>query len=180
MCDKQLFSSEEIEGRFLDLWELAERFQQSYTEKTKVVLKLDVDRLYLIVISTYDDIARYKFYHLSNPYEERSDAIKRAAYLTKWITSFKPFHAMHDDDHEDVDIDNSQKDDSHLVNEEFAISIALVNLNVHCDRDFFLSVEKEYELIYDLMYRNLSDDALMLLYKTFVDVVSQTEFIEIR
>jgi hypothetical protein len=78
-----------------------------------------------------------------------------------------------------VDID-AKIDDFHLVNEEFAISIAIVNLNVHCNRDFFLSTEKEYELIYDLMYRNLSDDALMLLYKTFVDVVTKTEFIEVR
>jgi hypothetical protein len=30
------------------------------------------------------------------------------------------------------------------------------------------------------MYRTLSDDALMLLYKTFVDYVNKVEFIEIR
>jgi hypothetical protein len=56
----------------------------------------------------------------------------------------------------------------------------MANLNMHCNRDFFLSVEKEYELVYDLMYRTLSDDALMLLYEIFVDYVNKVEFIEIR
>jgi hypothetical protein len=90
MPDDLLFTSEQIEGRFLDLRDLADRFARAYSEKAGVALELDESCLYLIVISTYDDIARYKFYHLSNPYEERSDAIKRAAYLTKWITRFKP------------------------------------------------------------------------------------------
>jgi hypothetical protein len=71
-----LFSSEDLEGRFVDLWDIAERFQRAYLEKNRLLVSIDEERLYLIVISTYDDIARYKSYHLSNPYEERSDAHK--------------------------------------------------------------------------------------------------------
>jgi hypothetical protein len=178
MPDDPLFTSEQIEGRFLDLWDLADRFSRAYFEKAGVSLELDESCLYLIVISTYDDIARYKFYHLSNPYEERSDAVKRAAYLTKWITRFKPWQIVRPD--RNGQDGQKASDDTYLVNEIFAVSVAVANLNMHCNRDFFLSIEKEYELVYDLMYRTLSDDALMLLYKTFVDHVNGTTFIEVR
>ena len=180
MEERQLFSSEELEGRFADLWELAARFKISYETEFSVRLSLNVALLYLVVISTYDDIARYKFYHLSNPYGERSDAIKRSAYLTKWITRFKPFHVIRDQSDPTV-LAEASRDGADLVNEFFGVSVALVNLNLHSDKDFFLSPEKEYELVYDLLYRYLSDDALLLFYQTIVDLATKENgVIEIR
>lgn len=166
---RPLFTKKELEGRFIDLFDMAETFQQRYEAHNSVKLELSTDRLYMIVISTYDDIARYKYYHLSNPYEERSNPIKRAAYLTKWISRFKPWHVVSGND----------SAETYLVNEVFAITVAVVNLNVHTDRDFWLSVEKEYELVYDLMYRSLSDDALLILYKTIVDHVTGVTFTDL-
>jgi hypothetical protein len=171
MSEPELFSSEELEGRFTDLFELAERFQIDFEKEHGVTLNLNVARLYLTVISTYDDITRYKFYHLSNPYEERSDAIKRAAYLTKWLTTrFKPWNVMREGPIEDMAA--ISQDGTDLVNEFFAVSIAVANLNLHSHKDFFLEDAKHYELIYDLVYRNLTDDALMLFYKTLVDLAT--------
>jgi hypothetical protein len=178
--ERPLFSSEDLEARFADLWELAERFKTSYEAEFSVRLALNIAPLYLIIISTYDDIARYKFYHLSNPYEERSDAIKRAAYLTKWITRFKPFRVVRDQVHAES-LAEASRDGADLVNEFFAVSVALVNLNLHTDKDFVLSAQKEYELVYDLLYRYLSDDALMLFYQTLVDwIICDKDVIEIQ
>jgi len=174
-----LFSAEDLAGRFADLWELAESFKASYERDLSVTASLNLAKLYLIIISTYDDITRYKFYHLSNPYEERSDAIKRAAYLTKWITRFKPLNIERGEQDPEKLADISQ-DGADLINEFFGLSVAIANLNLHSDRDFDLSPEKTYEIVYDLVYRTLSDDALMLLYQTIVDQVMGTQFIEVR
>jgi hypothetical protein len=43
-----------------------------------------------VVVATYDDIDRYKSYHLRNSGNSKSDVVKRAAYFTKWTTKLRP------------------------------------------------------------------------------------------
>jgi hypothetical protein len=168
--ERELFPAEILEGRFADLWEHADRFGTAFGGEYNVNVTINVARLYMTIVSTYDDIERYKKYHLNDPHSERSDAVKRAAYLTKWIARFKPLNA----DRGDIafgDIATASQDGSDLVNEFFAVSIAIANLNLHTDRDFFLSDKKNHELVYDLIYRTLSEDALLLFYQTIVDIL---------
>lgn len=55
-------------------------------------------------------------------------------------------------------------DDLILVNEIFAITVACNFLN------FVPSVDKFRELLYDLFYRDLSEDALLLFFQTMQDI----------
>jgi hypothetical protein len=166
-----LFPSDVLAERFADLWELAEQYKPGYEQEHGVALRLNVASLYLTVVSTYDDIARYKSYHLADPHRDRSDAIKRAAYLTKWIVRFKPW-AIERNQTTTEDVARASQDGADLINELFAISVAILHLNEMSDKDFFLSPEKYHEVVYDLVYRTLSDDALMLFYQTLIDLVT--------
>ena len=130
---------------------------------------MDPGLLYLTVISAFDDIARYKTYHLKNPPVQKSSAIKRAAFLTKWILHFSPLVC-------DVDILNNLKindaGERALINTYFALHLAFANIQDHSkSSDFALSIAHYYELVYDLTYRGLSAEALMLHYQTLSELL---------
>ena len=85
-----LFTEDEIRSRFLDFFEIAQDFCESYNDGQENIVEIDPALLYMMVVATYDDISRYKAYHLSDPATQRSNAVKRAAYATKWILHFDP------------------------------------------------------------------------------------------
>ena len=176
MAEKFEFDPEVYETRFKDHWALAEHFQEAFEKTFSVKIGIDHRRLYIAIISAYDDIARYKTFHLENPEEEKSDAIKRAAYLTKWICRFKPLQVNEGADFSSEIISDKNIDYTILVNELFAIHVATTHLSVHAGRDFVLTPDKEYELVYDLLFRNISEDALMIIYQTLADSVSGVSF----
>jgi hypothetical protein len=156
-----LFTEKDIEQRYLDFFEIAENFCSAYGGDEESV-EIDPAMLYLAVVATYDDISRYKSYHLSEPATQRANAIKRAAYGVKWVVRFSPLifpnmghltgkiTARHDG----------------LANAMFAVHFALVNLEEFTGHSINLPPEIQFALIYDLMYREISADALILLFET--------------
>jgi hypothetical protein len=132
-----------------------------------VKLRFDPAILYIVLVSTYDDIARYKNYHFENPVLQKSDAIKRAAFYTKWLTHFRPFYVSRPRSTGGEDID--QKDSTVIVNEEFSIGWALANLSVDLDiQKLNVSLEEWERMLYDLKFRMLSAECLMHIYEHYV------------
>lgn len=83
-----LFPTHILEGRFIDLWKWAESYVEAFNRRFGTTVEINLRKLYMAVISAYDDIARFKNYHFEDPEKKKSDGIKRAAYLTKWICRF--------------------------------------------------------------------------------------------
>lgn len=163
-----LFSEAEIKQRFEDIYDLACGFCDEYNKGQGVRAEIDPALLYLCVVSIYDDISRYKEYHLTNPENQRSNAIKRAAYGAKWITHFSPiiFPQMgHDTGQE-----NAENGDA-LANAVFALHFALTNVEIEAGATFQLSKEYYYQFVYDLTYRGLTSDALILFFQSIADLV---------
>ncbi len=115
--------------------------------------------------SALDDIWRYKAYHLQEP-EKLSDAVKRAAYFTKWTVRLRPIYYARvlSGGIPEGPIDRS--DPTFLMNEGFAIQRGLDTIateigaaEIHIDPEF------RANFIYDLHYRNISEDALLAVYE---------------
>jgi hypothetical protein len=160
-----LFDEATIQERFKDFFDIADKFCDEYNEGQDVKVEIDSSLLYLAVVAIYDDVARYKAYHLPNPIKQKANPIKRAAYAVKWLMHFSPLifpqmgHATGRHAPEDADT---------LANAMFALHFAMMNLRVHTGTNFSLKQEMHFELIYDLLYRGLTTDSLILLF----DVVS--------
>ncbi|MBB4287258.1 hypothetical protein [Roseospira goensis] len=166
-----MFSEAEIQQRFEDLYNIACGFCADFNEGCDIRAEIDPSLLYLCVVSMYDDISRYKDYHLNNPEKQRSNPIKRAAYGAKWITRFSPiiFPRM---GHETGE--GASKDSDVLVNAAFALHFALVNMEIEASVSLRLSTEYYYQIVYDLLYRSLSSDALIILFQALADVANKT------
>jgi hypothetical protein len=128
-------------------------------------------RLYLTIISAYKDIERYKNFHLDDPFRQRSDAIKRSAYLAKWLCRFKPITVA--DTGDSSDLSNVDVDKATLVNELFALHLACVHISVDIAKDFVISDEKAYEIAYEMLFRNLSEDSYLLVFQMLRDHITQ-------
>lgn len=164
-----LFTEQDLEKRFSDIHAIAVEFCEVFGKEFGARPKVDPGRLYLTVTSTFDDIARYKTYHLKNPSIQKSSAIKRAAFLTKWILHFSPLVC-------DVDALNKLKINElgeHVtINTYFALHLAFTNIQDHSKSSgFALSRAHYYELVYDLTYRGLSAEALILHYQTLSELL---------
>lgn len=168
--EDQLFDEETIESRFEDLFDIADQFCANYNKGQKVSVEIDPSLLYLALVAIYDDIARYKAYHLQNPVKQKANPVKRAAYAVKWIMHFTPLifpqmgHTTGQEAPENSDV---------LANAMFAVHLALMNLRAHTGVNFNLKTEVHFELIYDLLYRGLSSDALILYFDTISQIVSE-------
>lgn len=128
--------------------------------------RLRFDHLVMLNVaqSVMDDIWRYKSYHLRDP-DKRSDAVKRAAYLTKWIIKFRPIYVARILSANDSEAAFDKKDRTLMVNEGFAIYVSLTTIateinveKIHLDPDFFAN------FLYDLHYRSCTEDALLAMY----------------
>lgn len=160
-----LFDEETLKQRFEDFYDIADKFCTSYNEGQEVKVEIDASLLYLAVVAIYDDIARYKAYHLQNPVKQKSNPVKRAAYSVQWLMHFSPLifpqmgHVTGQHKPENADT---------LANAMFAIHFAMMNLRAHTGVNFNLTTDMHFELIYDLLYRGLTTDSLIILF----DVVS--------
>ena len=156
-----LFDEATIKQRYEDFYNIADIFCHEYNNGYEVKVEIDPSLLYLAVVAIYDDVARYKAYHLTNPVRQKANPIKRAAYAVKWLMHFSPLilpqmgHASGGKNIEDADV---------LVNAMFALHFAMMNLRVHTKENFYLERNTQFELIYDLLYRGLTSDALILLF----------------
>jgi len=163
-----LFSKAVIRSRYRDLFYQCTSFKESWNVSEPIKHDFDGSILYAITVCAMHDIARYKIYHLQDPALEKLDAIKRAAFYTKWITRLHPFYAVRRgtivkkyDDHDKI----------FFANESFALSFALNQLRAD-DRvkvNYRISPELWAALLYDMKYRVLSEDAYIETYQMIFD-----------
>jgi hypothetical protein len=118
-----------------------------------------------ITKSAMDDIRRYKAYHQV----ELSDAVKRAAYFTKWILWFRPIYVGRPTGSHDFTASFDPKDKSLLINELFALNFSLATLatdaKVPC---ILLTARTQANLLYDFHYRDVNDDYLLAFYDMII------------
>ncbi|OHC75491.1 MAG: hypothetical protein A3G18_09570 [Rhodospirillales bacterium RIFCSPLOWO2_12_FULL_58_28] len=159
------FTEDDIRRRFQFLSEQCQNYVDAIHD-VHSTWRLRIDPLVMLSVaqSAMDDIWRYKSYHLRDP-DKRSNAIKRAAYLTKWITRFRPIYVARILSANNLGATFDKKDTTLLVNEGFAIHISLTTLatsinveEIHLEPDFFA------DFLYDLHYRSYSEDALLAMY----------------
>ena len=160
------FSLEEVSRRILYLGERCAVFVQAVNRRYPT-WNLNFDPLVLINVahSAMDDIWRYKVYHLKDK-SRRSDAVKRSAYFTKWIIRFRPIYCPRPLSAKMFQQSFDKQDSTLLINEAFALDFALTFLATEANVELItLSKGTMASLLYDLHYRNLSDDALMQIYQ---------------
>jgi hypothetical protein len=175
MAERFEFSLDELRTRFVDHWNLAETYCHEIGQEFGVKAEISVRRLYLTIITTYEDIARYKNFHLDDPFTQKSDAIKRASYLAKWLCRFKPLYVG--EGSSENEIDSVEFDKTVIVNELFALHLAAIHLSVDVGRDFVIADEKAYEIAYEMMFRHLSEDSYMLIFQMFRDHITETPLV---
>jgi len=168
------FTTEEAEAR----WTALHVACQDFVEDLKPILAekkydvgLDQAVLYDVMVSANHDIERYKSWHQDNPKQQKSDAIKRAAYFTKWLTRLRPIWVSRP-----TGYFPERRDRSVFLNERFALEWALANLSFELDRKCPTPTpDKLFQLLYDLHYRELSDDALLHIFQLYYDLARGTQ-----
>ncbi|HXU99607.1 MAG TPA: hypothetical protein VG166_03825 [Caulobacteraceae bacterium] len=120
-----------------------------------------------VVVATYDDIDRYKSYHLRNSGKLKSDVVKRTAYFTKWTTKLRPVMFVRSDV---ISAPSVDPDMGLMVNEILAVSWATELISSDLGRDVSLTLKSRTELLYDLHYRGVGSDALLAWFQAVVDL----------
>lgn len=118
-------------------------------------------------VSAMDDIWRWKVYHLRDiEHPKRSDAIKRTAYFTKWLVKLRPIYFVRPLDAHTFISSFDKNDSTLLINEAFAFHVARGSLATEAGVAKILTTpELTANILYDLHYRKLSEDALMQIYE---------------
>lgn len=170
------YSEKELIDRFIDHWEFSDDFIFGFlaaSERENSALQITVNprRLWLAIASAYKDIARYKNFHQSDPWEERLDCVKRCAYLVKWIIRIKPV-AVTGLNKDLENVTNPELDHAEIINELFSIYLFEIHLSDEIDRNIAVSDEKLFELAYDLIYRNISVDGWIAIFQLIKDCCS--------
>ena len=172
MAERFEFSSEEIEQRFVDHWALADEYRGRLETEFSVKTDLQVRRLYLAIVSAYKDIERYKNFHMTDPFKQKSDAVKRASYLAKWLCRFKPLSVVEENSAGNFDALDANVDKTTLINELFALHLAAVHLSVDIKRDFVIGSDKAYEIAYEMLFRHINEDSFILVFQLIVDYLT--------
>jgi hypothetical protein len=129
--------------------------------------------------STYIDIARYKTFHFDDPIRQKLGAVKRAAFLRKWVSRAKPIYPVWPPittatDKPDVDAFITLSVAPYAtINEFFGITYSLNSINDELEADghtpIMLTPAVAKKMLYDVYYRDLSEDGLMALCETLTD-----------
>jgi hypothetical protein len=171
---QRVFTPQEIEDRFVNLYLAAQAYLAKYSKKFGVALQIDPRLLYITTISAFDDIERYKSYHLERPYRDRSDAVKRSAFLTKWLCKIGAFQTRFDLEELEFAklLDPANLDAKPaLANISFAIKVSLAHLAIDCKKNrVALTPDAEFQLSYDLLYRRVNEDALLATFQKVMDL----------
>jgi hypothetical protein len=176
-----IFSAEEIENRFVNLFTTAQTFKAKFLSEFGGGIEIDPRLLYLATVSAYIDIERYKAYHLEKPYKNRSDAVKRAAYLTKWISRFSPIQSKFDlasltpEEMLEQERLNTKPALASII---FAIQISMTHISNDCKKRTWLSPEATFDLAYDLLYRKVNEDSLLATYQKVVNLATGVSMIK--
>lgn len=127
--------------------------------------------------SAMDDIWRYKAYHLHDP-GKRSDSVKRAAYFTKWIVKLRPIFVARPLEAEKFGQQFAKDDKTLMLNEGFALHISLTSLATEANAPQ-ITLEPKFmgDLLYDLRYRNMTEDALAAIYWMIRERTRKKDFV---
>lgn len=166
----RLITLDILEERFADYYSHADRFVTDLNDAFKTKVFVNAPALFVAVKSAYDDIERYKLYHLDDPENQKSNAVKRVAYLTKWIVKARPIQYPADGDLQDVI--------PYIANAAFAIYLARTLIASELDQEFFFTEEKETELVYDLTYREMTGDGLLAIFQMIYDQAAGIQLFE--
>lgn len=122
--------------------------------------------LFLSIKSAHDDIVRYKAYHLADPRNGLSNAVKLAAYLCKWITRFKVIELEEfetEGDYEDVT--------AILLNGAFSLHLCRSLIGSELREPFYFTDTYSDEFQYDLLYREIGEDGLLHIFQMIFTAV---------
>lgn len=163
-----LIDPDYLKKRFEEHWAYATDFVEKYNNKHSCQLAVDSSALFLAMKSAYDDVERYKKYHHENPQVQKSNSVKRAAYLVKWVVRCVPIRSTR------IGSDNpaSLPAVEYLANTIFAIGLIRKHLEAEIRTPFAFSDKKVFKLAYDLMFRELSGDALLAMVQDYHDELS--------
>jgi len=127
--DKREQDETRIRDRFVDLLRCFFRFRYYYQSKipSDIDLHIDPALLYIAVVSYFDDIDRFKRYHLEEPERLKADEVKQAAFIVKWISRTKPVYVHRGLDLKSKNFPLNKDDTSALINEGFAISVVIAH-----------------------------------------------------
>lgn len=146
-----------LKARFKEHFSYASKFADALNERYDLGLTVNPNSFGIVVKSAYDDVIRYKEYHLENPgsgeADGRSDCVKRAAYLAKWINRLRPI--------EKIGTIEIPEIHSVLVNAYFSLYMIESFISAERGQPFHLDQEVTAALVYDFTYRELSGDALL-------------------
>ena len=160
--------SEIIGDRFEDHLIYAEEYisRLSAGEDGLPEMRVNKGALFIAVKSTYDDISRYKSYHSDDPRNNLANAVKRSAYLCKWLCRTKPLENK-------VPLEGENLDDitSLLINGAYALYLSRVHIGAELKNPFFFTPDYLDEFQYDLLYRNLGDDGLLHIFQNIYTAV---------
>jgi hypothetical protein len=173
---KPLIDPAYFQQRFIDHYTYAAVFAERYSKEHECDVAIDADALYLAMKSAYDDIERYKLYHLENPAVQKSNCVKRAAYFVKWMVKCVPIRSRRFG----TEVFNEPQLAPYLANTHFAISLIGQHLEAELKVAFKFSPEKRYKLAYDLIFRELGSDGLLALVQDYYDFLSKNHVIVIE
>lgn len=158
----QLVPDDVLKARYSETYAHAKLFLEAWHQRGfGPGMVTNENALFLTVKSAYDDIYRYKFYHLDEDKGQRSNGVKRAAFLCKWICKFKPIEYT---DH--TKTDNLHDISGLLVNADFSQWIARAHIAADKGGSHFqFSNRYLFELLYDLTFRELNGDALLHIFQ---------------
>jgi hypothetical protein len=159
----RLIPLELLREHFADHYAWAEIYVEQINNRFQTRLFVNPSALYVAVKSAYDDIERYKLYHQENPIEQKSNSVKRVAYLCKWVVKSRPIHYT-----ADHDIKNAVP---FIANAGYALALARAHISAEIKKEFFFTLDKEAELIYDLSYREVTGDGLLAIFQNFHDLL---------
>ena len=175
------FTAALVQERLVDHALIAQHFLDAIENDLKsrkadenVTFEIDLRRLYLAIGSAYQDIARYKVYHQANAENKKLDSNKRSAFLVKWIVKFKPIMPRLKDG-DGVGYEDTTLDAYQAINEEYAITVAEIHLSEEKDFDFAFTEFEKSSMAYDLLYRDISTDALITYFSTISHCVPHAE-----
>lgn len=168
-----VFDTKVLEETYKCFYAFAVEFAKSataYGQENSRKVRVDVSSklIYEVFVSAYTDIARYKFFHLDDPKNEKSDAVKRSAYSTKWIVRLRPLLVI---DQEDIEDQPPPYDPLLMINEDFALQWSVLCIAQDNGLDNMYLRRKVYmDLLYDFHFREITGDGWLTIYQLLDDV----------
>lgn len=161
----QKIPGDDLANKFIHFFLQCKNFAAGHSVGSQVA-RFDSASAYDVFVSAYIDIDRYKKHHLKEPDQQRSDGVKRAAYFVKWLTRLRPFYVVR------PNFKPENPDPSLWLNELFAIEYGFHQISHDATNKqskrvtWVLNDEQDnFEFLYDLHYRQLSEDALLAFFQ---------------